>query len=113
QMHFIDRHGRAPPILAGAVFHVLLVGPAEGSRIGHDRSIAWSNLGLPRERVSFEGQHLTIFADDLVFVDGPGPKHGNEHFPNALAIAHRVPASIPLIPRAHHRHTLRIRRPDG
>ena len=72
-------------------------------------------LGTEGVRVGFEGQKISVGAEDFVFVDGAFANFGKKKFPDAgrPTRTHGVDAAIPVIHITNNADATRGRRPDG
>jgi hypothetical protein len=81
----------------------------------YDRPGARRHLEPEGEGVRLQQQFAGPAGADLVLVDLLLGHAGEEDLPDAgfAAGAHRVHAAVPVVRVAHHRHPLRVGRPDG
>ena len=114
-MHLVDRERLAAGIGRRPVRAVRVIPPDMVRPVRHLRGVGGAHLGGPGEGVGLERQDSAIGAKDLVFVGGADADIRDENLPDPRgdAQAHAVPASVPGVEVTHHRHALRIRRPDG
>ena len=114
EMHFIDRHRPALPLLVAAPGrHPVLVPPLIAAAVPDDRR----GVGRPFEeaaaRIGLEDRQA-IGADDLELVGIADAEIRDEDFPIPARAQrpHRVHASVPGVEVADHADAFRIRRPD-
>ena len=71
-------------------------------------------LRVEGEGIALEPHHA-VGVEDLELVVRALAEAGQEDFPHAGAgqATHRVHAAVPVVPVAHHRHAVRVRRPHG
>jgi len=83
--------------------------------IADDGAGVGAQLGAEGVRVGFEGQKISVGAEDFIFVDGTLADFGKKKFPDAgrPARTHRVDAAVPVIHIANDADATRGRRPDG
>ena len=112
-MHLVGRHRRvqslarlAPGLPVGIA--PLVAGQPDDHGTGGRRRL----LG-EAHRIAFQRLQGAARAEDLVFVDRAKGHAGDEYLPHARfdALAHRMPAAVPLIELAHHADALGVRRP--
>ena len=115
QMHFVNGHGRTPRIARGARLEIVAIRPLEMFYARNHRCRMRPQLRRKSIRVSLEGQADAISAYDLKLVFHIFIKAGKEYLPHprAHALAHHMPAAIPVVEVADDRDALRIGRPHG
>src|SRR5690348_11894965 len=114
-MNLVDGDGLLEPVGFCTLGNPGGVGPLVHIEIRDDGAGGRADLGAKGVRVGFKRDHVSIGADDLVFVDGTLVELGDEEFPDAggAASAHGVGATVPLIEIADYADAASAGRPHG
>src|ERR1700738_2825023 len=102
-MHFVDGDGLLEPIGVGALRYPSGVSPFVGIQVGDDGAGARAEFGAKGVRIRFEGQHVSVGANDFVFVDGAFVELRDKKLPHAGGAAgtHGIEAAVPVIKIAY------------
>ena len=113
-MHFVDGDRRRCRLPVGPTSHPVLVIPTQGrSRGSDDRRRARRKLSLLGDRVCLVGDMSPVRSENVELVAGSRTQTRDENLPNTRRRPqpHRMPAPVPGIEVADHRHALGIRCP--
>src|SRR5258705_10142138 len=115
EMDFVDGDGFLEPIRLGALGNPRGVIPLIGIQVGDDRTGLRAQLGAEGVGIGLERDHVSVGADDFVFVDGAFIQFGDKKLPNSggAASAHRIYTAIPMIEIANYADAATAGRPDG
>src|SRR5260370_19981005 len=115
EMHFVDGDGLLEPIGVGALRSPSGVIPFVAVQVGENGAGSGAKFGAKRVGIRFERQHVSVGADDFVFVDAAFVELRNKKFPNAggSACSHGIDAAGPVIEIAYDADAPGAGRPDG
>src|ERR1700730_211296 len=114
-MHFVDGDRLLEPIGLGALGCPCRVIPLVGIQVGDNGAGARPEFRSKGVRISLERHHVSVGADDFVFVDGAFVELRDKKLPYARgpSSAHRVNPAVPLIEIAYDANAASAWRPDS
>ncbi|KAF1029383.1 MAG: hypothetical protein GAK37_01794 [Pseudomonas sp.] len=113
-VQFVDRQRCVDVLPLATGLHPVLVLPVHLQRRGHSGSGVGRQLGGQRYRVGLERQD-TVGAEQFVLVGRARLQVRDKQLPHTgrMTQTHGVPAAVPHVEIAHHRHSPGVRRPHG
>src|ERR1700719_3892443 len=84
-------------------------------QVGYHRAGVGAQFALKGVWISFEGEKISVWTENLVFVDGACSDFGKKEFPDAggAAGAHGMDATVPMVHVTDDADAPRGWRPDG
>ena len=81
EMDFVDGDGSFEPIFLGTFTHPGGIRPDIRVQIDDDGAGVGAQFGAESVGIGFQGEHVAVWTDDFVFVDGAFCEFGNEKSP--------------------------------
>jgi hypothetical protein len=115
QVDLVDRDRLARGIVLGPTRHPLGIAPLVPAGVVDHGGRGRAVLVLEPDRVALEERRAAALRPELVLVECALAEARNEHLPDphAAMAPHHVAPAVPLVERADHAHTVRVRRPHG
>src|ERR1051325_1243835 len=113
EMHLVNAHRAARPVLPAPRFHPRAVVPLIFVQIANERRGRFAVLIEKREWIALE-QNGAGLSPDLELVMRASFESRQKRFPHAAAekFAHRIDAAVPIVEIANYADPLRVRRTD-
>ena len=114
-MNFVNGDWRFKPICLPTVLEPSGIVPLMRFEIGDDGAGVGAQLRVEAVGIGFEREKISVWADELVFIDGAFGDFGKEKFPDARRAArtHGVDTAVPVIHITNDADATSGWRPDG